>query len=144
MTYPIDPNDESEFDETRVFRSIQNANGEIARLDDVRRNGVGIPRPTPISSEQEVTDLGILLQTYRLLMYNLNSTERRIWVRLLLGRPFEEVASEFGFSRPNLYCRIRGDGKGYGGMIAKNENVAIWWRRRGGKSVDASARRQRP
>ena len=118
-------------DETRLFRRFLSPAGDVERLDEIRRNGNGVPRPTPLChSEMQHTNIVVLLQTYRTLMYNLNSIERRIWVPLLLGRSIDEVAKAFGVSRPALYSRIRGDGKGYGGMISKNENVEIWWRRR--------------
>jgi hypothetical protein len=107
-------------------------------LDEVKRNGMGVPRYIhPGREEEERTDIATLLQTYRELMYNLTSIERRIWILLLRRRSFDEVASRFGCSRSNIYCRIRGDGRGYGGMIAKNTNVAGWWARRQEQRIDS-------
>jgi hypothetical protein len=123
-------------DETRLFHRYRRPDGVIESLDDVKCNGAGIPRPTLSSREEKrQTDIVLLLQTYRALMYNLTSIERRIFVQLLRGRSIEQVAVAFKCSRPNVYCRIRGDRKGYGGMIVKNENVDIWWRRRREKGL---------
>jgi len=117
--------------EDRQFRRYRSEEGTIESLDIVRRNGIGVPRPAgPDPRDTVQSRFVVLLRTYRVLMYNLTSIERRVWVRLLLGASMDDVASMFGVSRPAIYCRIRGDGKGYRGMIGKNQNVRIWWDRR--------------
>ena len=64
----------------------------------------------------------------REVMYGLNRTERRTWLLLLLGLPILEVACKEKVSRAAIYERIRGNSKGQGGMIRKNDYVEIWWR----------------
>jgi hypothetical protein len=61
-------------------------------------------------------------------MYNLNRTERRTWILLLLGQSIVEIARKEGISRAAIYERIRGNFQGQGGMIRKNDYVHIWWR----------------
>jgi hypothetical protein len=129
-------------DESRQFRLYRNSDGSIEPLGAVRRNGVAVPR---LSSQENSTNQpsrhSTLLQTYRELMQGLNSTERRIWVKLLLGLSVDEVAAMFGVSRAAIYSRIRGDRKGYKGLIAKSKNVAIWWDRRQGSKDDSCSSR---
>lgn len=68
---------------------------------------------------------------FRQLCYGLNITELRTWRKLLWeGKSISEVATEERVSRAAIYARIRGSSKGHGGMIAKNDFVALWWLRR--------------
>ena len=48
----------------------------------------------------------------------------------LIGRRQVAAVPEEGVNRAAIYERIRGSSKGHGGMIAKNQYVAIWWRLR--------------
>jgi len=61
-------------------------------------------------------------------MYGLTKTERRTWLLLLLGYSIVETARKENVSRSAIYERIRGNSKGQGGMIRKNDYVWIWWR----------------
>jgi hypothetical protein len=61
---------------------------------------------------------------------NLTAVERRTWLRLVDGTSILELAASEGVSRAAIYERIRGNSKGQGGMIAKNDYVGIWWRLR--------------
>ena len=61
-------------------------------------------------------------------MYGLNRIERRTWLMLLLGESITQIADREKRSRSAIYHRIRGNSKGQGGMIRKNDYVRIWWR----------------
>jgi|SRR5579863_8653479 len=122
-------------DETRFFRRFLSPDGTIESIDEIRRNGVGVPRPTFSSREDEEApwSLSELLQTYRIVMSSLTSIERRIWVKLLRGNSMKQTAEFFNLTPQALYSRIRGDGKSCRGMIAKNDDVRHWWERRQNK-----------
>ena len=65
------------------------------------------------------------------LSFNLTPTERRTWRKLLLEeKTIQQIACEEKTSRAAIYERIRGNSKGQGGMISKNEFVELWWLRR--------------
>ena len=131
----------AEFDETRYFRYIRTFAGRLEPVDFARRNGRLVPNFSPEHTEADPgqgvrSDLKPLL---RELMYALNRTERRTWLLLLLGYSIVEIARKERVSRPAIYARIRGNRKKQGGMIRKNEYVAIWWRnQRNGQSNDKS------
>lgn len=117
-------------DETVQFQRIRTIEGKVEPIDLVRRNRQLVPRfdISLLSGIGENDRQSDLLPLYRELMYGLTRLERRTWVPLLLGRSFDEVAKLHGVSRQALYARIRGNSKGQGGMIRKNDYVAIWWR----------------
>jgi len=71
-----------------------------------------------------------LMPLLRELMYGLNRIERRTWLLILLGTPIIEIARKDKVSPAAIYSRIRGNAKGQGGMIRKNDYVHIWWRDR--------------
>jgi hypothetical protein len=112
-------------DETTYFRYVRTLDGSLEPVDLIRHNGRSVPR---FSGPKREAPRPQLLGLYRELMYNLSRLERRTWVPLLLGRSFEEVAATHGISRAAIYARLRGNSKGQGGMVRKNEYVAIWWR----------------
>ena len=86
MISPGNDNPDEETDEARLFRSYRTAEGTIESIDGVRRNGVGVRLQNNfVGNSIEESSIQSLLQTYGVLMYNLRSVERRIWVKLLLG-----------------------------------------------------------
>lgn len=64
---------------------------------------------------------------FKELSAGLTETERRTWKKLIAGRSIAEIAKEEGVSRAAIYERIRGNSRAQGGMIAKNDYVAVWW-----------------
>lgn len=114
--------------ETTYFRYIRTLNGSLEPIDLVRQNGRCVPRFSPrILSGQTDTPKSDFIPLYREIMYGLSRLERRTWLPLLFGRSLDEVAKSQGVSRAAIYARIRGNSKGQGGMIRKNDYVAIWW-----------------
>jgi hypothetical protein len=117
-------------DDVIRFRRIRTLDGRLEAVDLIRRNGHPVPRLDrsvfgPPGLEGQRSDL---LPLYREIMYGLSRLERRTWLPLLLDRSIDEVAQSQGVSRAAIYARIRGNSKKQGGMIRKNDYVAIWWR----------------
>jgi len=124
---------EDSFANTLYFRSCRTLEGQLEPVDLARRNGRLTPRFPPSCTEpnldsKNVSDLKRLL---REVMYSLSRIERRTWLLLLLGYSILDIAEHEKVTRVAIYERIRGNSKGQGGMIRKNDYVAIWWRRRG-------------
>lgn len=115
--------------ETTYFRYIRTLEGNLEPIDVVRQNGRCVPRfsPATLSGSQDKPP-SEFIPLYREIMYGLSRLERRTWLPLLFGRSVEEVAQSQGVSRAAIYARIRGNSKHQGGMIRKNDYVAIWWR----------------
>src|ERR1017187_2865836 len=61
------------------------------------------------------------------LFVTLTPIERETWRKILGGQSIASIAKEEGVSRAAIYARIEGNGKGQGGMIAKNFWVLLWW-----------------
>lgn len=115
--------------ELLYFRSARRISGRAETIDVTRRNGRLVPRfdyswtvpdadPDP---EYEATELVAEISQ------GLTAIERRTWLNILNGKSVAEIAAEEGVSRTAIYERIRGSSKGHGGMLTKNEYVAIWW-----------------
>jgi hypothetical protein len=121
----------NEFQETLYFGYCRDLTGNLVVIDTAKQNGRIVPRfspnqfePEPEESEGEVDELlGEICQ-------NLTAIERRTWLQLVDGLSILDVAAGEGVSRTAIYERIRGNSKGHGGMVAKNDYVAIWWRLR--------------
>jgi len=112
--------------ETLRFRQWRTINGRAESVDVIRRNGQLAHRYVPEYSRME--ERPEMHQLLRELMYGLTVTERRTWLLLLLHIPIEEIAEREHVSSSAIYERIRGNSKGQGGMIRKNDYVHIWWR----------------
>jgi hypothetical protein len=117
-------------DETTYFRYVRTLDGRLESVDVGRRNGRLVPR-----IPREITEHGFnragnpdLRELLREVMYGLNRKERRTWLLLLLGNSILDIATRERVSRTAIYERIRGNSQGHGGMIRKNDYVAIWWR----------------
>lgn len=121
--------------EVSYFRCCRTFDGGLAPVELSRRNGRLAPRFNPsitglpecVNDASESSEFRELLEE---VCQNLNSIEQRTWLRLLDGRSILDIAVEDNVSRTAIYERIRGSSKGYGGMVAKNPYVAIWWRLR--------------
>jgi hypothetical protein len=118
------------------FQACCGLDGRVCQIEIVKRNGRVAPlisrsftAYSPRSNQDESEERARKL--FRQLSCNLTKVERRTWRKLLVdGLPIAQVAAEEGVSRNAIYERIRGNSKGQGGMIAKNEFVALWWLRR--------------
>ena len=117
-------------DDVIRFRQIRTLDGRLEPVDLIRRNGHPVPRlvRSVFDSSGPGGERSDLLPLYREIMYGLSRLERRTWLPLLLDRSIDEVAESEGVSRAAIYARIRGNSKKQGGMIRKNDYVAIWWR----------------
>jgi hypothetical protein len=113
--------------ETTYFRYCRTLDGRLEPVDTFIHNGRVVPRFVPETRKPQ-TDRSDFKRLIREVMYNLNRTERRTWVSLLLGQSIVEIARKEEVSRSAIYERIRGNSKGQGGMIRKNDYVHIWWR----------------
>ncbi len=118
--------------EVSYFRYCRKIDGTLEPVDVAKRNGRLVPRFHPSITEPELQIDPEESPEYRELVeevtQNLNSVERRTWLRLLDGVSILDIAAEDGVSRAAIYERIRGNSRGHAGMIAKNSYVAIWWR----------------
>jgi DNA-directed RNA polymerase specialized sigma24 family protein len=116
-------------DETTKFQRYRDITGQIEPVQMARRNGKPVPSFSPHLAEPDPNPRSReLKELLRELMYGLNRKERRAWLLLLLGVPIIDIAQREGVSRSAIYERIRGNSKGQGGMIRKNDYVHIWWR----------------
>jgi len=122
-------NDESE---VSFYRYCRGHDGKLVAVDVARQNGRVVPRFSPSITEPALPHDEEESEEYRELVeevcQNLNPTERRTWLQILDGRSLLDIAEEEGVSRAAIYERIRGNSKGQGGMIRKNDYCAIWWR----------------
>ncbi len=115
--------------ETLYFRSCRNLSGKSRDLSFCKRNG----RPEPIfppnwSEQEQESDNQELQELIEEICYGLSPIERSTWLLLIDGLSLSEIARNDCVSRQAIYARIRGTKKSPGGMIAKNEYVAIWWK----------------
>ena len=110
------------------YQTCRTFDGRSERVGIAKRNGHPMPlfdhSWTHPAKPEDSSDLAELIKE---LCYNLNVIERRTWLMLLDGRPVVEIAIEERVTRTAIYERIRGSSKGHGGMIAKNDYVALWW-----------------
>jgi len=110
------------------FKICRDLYGGVQPISTGRRNGrpaiffppdiakpTALPGPAPDLREQER------------LYVNLTPIERQTWRKILSAQSIASIASEEGVSRAAIYARIEGNGKGQGGMIAKNFWVLLWW-----------------
>ena len=124
------------------YQACAAIDGTVRTFDLGRRNGRMIPILTPAWTEclpqiHEDKSEENAIKLFRQLSCNLTKVERRTWRKLLVeGQSIAQVAIEEGVSRNAIYERIRGNSKGQGGMIAKNEFVALWWLRRKAEDDD--------
>lgn len=116
--------------ETTEFRQWRTLDGSAEPVDLIRRNKQLVPRYSPAVTEPPAVDRGELKRLLREVMYELTPCERRTWLLLMLGFSIVETARKERVSRTAIYERIRGNSKGQGGMIRKNDYVRIWWERR--------------
>ncbi|HEV8059285.1 MAG TPA: hypothetical protein VGP68_05410 [Gemmataceae bacterium] len=122
------PNDNFEI---LKFQACRDLRGSIQGVSVGRRNGrpaaffsptFGEPAPpAPPDPERE--------QQERLFV-NLTPIECETWRKLLRAQSVASIAKEEGVSRAAIYARIQGNGRGQGGMIAKNPWILLWWRLR--------------
>lgn len=119
-----------------TFQSCSGLDGRVYKIEIIKRNGQLVPLLTPSLTAysemgREEDDEIKAEKLFRQLSHNLTKVERRTWKKLLMeGNSIAKVAIEEGVSRNAVYERIRGNSKGQGGMIAKNDFVALWWLRR--------------
>src|SRR5262249_3536334 len=116
--------------ETVQFRQWRRLDGSTEPVDLIRRNKCLVPRYAPLACEPPAVDRSELKRLLRELMYNLTRCERRTWLLLLRGFSIVDTARKERRSRTAIYERIRGNKKGQGGMLRKNDYVRIWWDRR--------------
>lgn len=117
-------------DESTYFRYVRTLDGRLEPIDVVLHNKRLVPRFSPTAAEPPSAEPSDFKRLVREVMYGLNRTERRTWLNLLLGLSIVEVACKEKVSRAAIYERLRGNSKGQGGMIRKNDYVRIWWERR--------------
>jgi hypothetical protein len=118
------------FFETLRFHRYRDFSGQVHRTTGGRRNGKPAIFFSPTSFEPEpAPDTPDYSEEPRFFL-NLNAVERATWKRLLSAQSIASIAEQDGVSRPAIYARIEGNGKGQGGMIAKNFWVLLWWRLR--------------
>jgi DNA-directed RNA polymerase specialized sigma24 family protein len=125
----------AEYDDTARFRSARNLYGQAVNVETIRRNGRTAFHFAPewatyTACSEAAFATGDLRELIEEVTQNLTSTERRTWLKLLEGRSILDIAVEEGVSRAAVYARIRGNSKRLGGMVAKNDYVAYWWKRR--------------
>jgi hypothetical protein len=113
------------------FRHCRDLGGNTISISVGRRNGKPAvffpPTPCPPCKTPDGTDD---FRDQERLFINLNPVERGTWRKLLATQSIASIAKEEGVSRAAIYARIQGNGKGQGGMIAKNFWVLLWWRLR--------------
>lgn len=110
------------------FRHCRNLSGEAVAISVGRRNGrPAIFFPPDIAEPAAKPDPVPDLREQERLFVNLTPIERQTWRKILSAQSIASIASEEGVSRAAIYARIEGNGKGQGGMIAKNFWVLLWW-----------------
>jgi len=122
--------------ETIYFRYCRSLDGRLVSVDTARHNGRAVPRFPRYITEfidplpEETPDF---LELVEEVCYNLTPIERSTWLRILDGQCLLAIAEQDHVSHVAIYERIRGNSKGHGGMISKNDYVRHWWKRRNGK-----------
>jgi hypothetical protein len=110
------------------FRHCRNLSGEAVAISVGRRNGrPAIFFPPDIAELAAKPGPASDLREQERLFVNLTPIERQTWRKILSAQSIASIASQEGVSRAAIYARIEGNGKGQGGMIAKNFWVLLWW-----------------
>lgn len=110
------------------FKACRDLYGCVRPISVGRRNGRPAIFFLPDIAEP-AAPLGLTpdLREQERLFVNLTPIERQTWRKILSAQSIASIASEEGVSRAAIYARIEGNGKGQGGMIAKNFWVLLWW-----------------
>ena len=110
------------------FKTCRDLYGGVQQISVGRRNGrPAIFFPPDIAEPTAPTGPAPDLREQERLFVNLTPIERETWRKILSAQSIASIASEEGVSRTAIYARIEGNGKGQGGMIAKNFWVLLWW-----------------
>ena len=110
------------------FKTCRDLYGGVRQIGVGRRNGrPAIFFPPDIAEPIAEADSAPDLREQERLFVNLTPIERETWRKILGARTIASIAKEEGVSRSAIYARIEGNGKGQGGMIAKNFWVLLWW-----------------
>lgn len=109
------------------FQRYRNLDGSASKASRAKRNGRLYLSISPHGWDQE--DPTERPERHEISKYyvNLNPLERKTWSSILRGLTISDIARDERVSRQAILCRIRGNGRGEGGMIAKNFWVLIWW-----------------
>jgi hypothetical protein len=138
-----DRNRDEDFDfDVNYFHYARDHNGKLIPVSVVRRNKRAVPRfdpsitdPEPHSEGDPAQPGGASQTSFPWIddpryYVNLNEVESRTWRLILSATSISEIARIERVKRQAILCRIRGNSKGQGGMIAKNFWVILWWRMR--------------
>jgi hypothetical protein len=110
------------------FKTCRDLYGGVHPISTGRRNGrPAIFFPPDIAEPTAPPGPAPDLREQERLFVNLTPIERETWRKILGARTIASIAKEEGISRAAVYARIEGNGKGQGGMIAKNFWVLLWW-----------------
>lgn len=110
------------------FKTCRDLYGGVQPISTGRRNGrPAIFFPPDIAEPAAKAESTPDLREQERLYVNLTPIERQTWRKILSAQSIVSIASEEGVSRAAIYARIEGNGKGQGGMIAKNFWVLLWW-----------------
>jgi len=110
------------------FKTCRDLYGGVQQISVGRRNGrPAIFFPPDIAEPTAPTGPAPDLREQERLFVNLTPVERETWRKILCAQSIASIAKEEGISRAAIYARIEGNGKGQGGMIAKNFWVLLWW-----------------
>jgi hypothetical protein len=110
------------------FKTCRDLYGGVQPISTGKRNGrPAIFFPPGIAEPTAEADSARDLREQERLYVNLTPIERQTWRKILSAQSIASIASEEGVSRAAIYARIEGNGKGQGGMIAKNFWVLLWW-----------------
>jgi hypothetical protein len=118
-------------EELLYFRYCRTLDGRLIPIDTAKHNGRLVPhfspdQFTPILDHSDCEFEELIAEVCQ----NLTITERRTWLQLVDGLTILDIAAAERISRTAVYERIRGNSKGQGGMVAKNDYCRIWWERR--------------
>jgi hypothetical protein len=122
--------------EIMTYQACSSLDGRVCQIEIGRRNGRLVLLFAPsltcyLPGNYEMDKNPGTEKLFRQLSCNLTKIERRTWRKLVIEvKSIAQVAHDEQVSRNAIYERIRGNSKGHGGMIAKNEFVALWWLRR--------------
>jgi hypothetical protein len=132
-------NEDFDFD-VNYFHYARDHGGKLIPVGIVRRNKRAVPRFDPLITEPDQHPDGDAdqpggasqasvpwIEDPRYYV-NLNEVESRTWRLILSAKSISEIARIERVKRQAILCRIRGNSKGQGGMIAKNFWVLLWWR----------------
>ena len=110
------------------FKTCRDLYGGVQPISTGRRNGrPAIFFPPDIAEPAAKAESTPDLREQERLFVNLTPIERQTWRKILSAQSIASIASQEGVSRAAIYARIEGNGKGQGGMIAKNFWVLLWW-----------------